>query len=223
MKALVLSSEGEGLLERFKDISLAPIVEDVPYDLEPVKRELSAGFDPAHNIFLTRFSVKMAERLSEFKEKVFRGAIAVNPWISEYLERLGVRAKLITKGGLAEYISRLNAPYAIWCSSADTPLKVSELGKVFVVHGLRENDSAFEMAATKVNEGAKFVIFTSAEEVYAWQRLEELYGEAVGIWAIAIGKPVAALVQSHTSMTKVLLFDGKLEDFPEFLKLFGIE
>lgn len=223
MKALILSEEGEELVERFEDLSLVPIVKDVPYDLESVKREFRAGFNPAHNIFFTRFSVKMAERLGEFRERIFRGAIATNLWILEYLKELGVGAELISKRDVRGYLSKLDTPYAVWCSSVDSPPKVSERGRVFVVHGVREDEDAFRIIATKVNEGAGFVIFTSPEEVYAWEKLEELYGEAEGLWAIAIGKSIAALIQNHTSIGKVLVFEGKLGNLPEFLKLLGVK
>ncbi len=223
MKALILSEEGEELVKRFEDLSLAPIVRDVPYDLESVKREFQAGFNPAHNIFFTKFSVKMAERLDEFKEKALRGAVATNPWVFGYLKEIGVEAELIAREDVGEYLSRLDTQYAIWCSSIDDPPRVSERGRIFVVHGVRENEEGFRAVADKVNEGAEFIIFTSPEEVHAWEKLEESYGGAEGLWAIAIGRSVAALIQNHTSIGKVLVFEGELTDLPDFLKLFGIK
>lgn len=223
MKALILTEEAEELAKRFEDLSLVPIVKDVPYDLESVKKEFLSGFNPAYNIFFTRFSVKMAERLGEFKEKAFQGAVATNSWVLEYLKELGITAELIPKEDVGKFLLRLDTQYAIWCSSVDDPPKVSERGRIFVVHGVREDEEAFKMVADRVNKGAGFIIFTSPEEVYAWEKLEEFYGEAEGLWAIAIGKSVAALIQNHTSIGKVLVFEGKLADLPNFLRLFGMK
>jgi uroporphyrinogen-III synthase len=95
-------------------------------------------------------------------------------------------------------------------------------GKIFYVHGTGPDISSFDRIIRMVNEGTKFLIFSSVEEVEAWEELENRWGEMEGVWAIAIGKGVASAIHDYTNIKKVLLYEGKLDELPNTLGLLGI-
>ncbi len=228
MKAILLSREGESLVREVKELGIVPIVEDLEIGIEDVKKEIDRGFRPERNIYYSVSAVNIAfKSLRDYKRVISRGAVAINRLVEERLKKEGIEdVEIIEERKILQFISELERPYAIWCSdkiALEVEDKVNrDKAKVFPIYTRVINEESFRNVFDALIRGARYIVFTSLEEVEAWNRIEESL-ETENLWAIAIGKRVASAIQSTTRLGRVLLYEGELKDLPTFLTLFGVK
>ncbi len=228
MKAILLSREGESLVREVKELGMVPIVEDLEIGIEDVKKEIDRGFRPERNIYYSVSAVNIAfKSLRDYKRVISRGAIAINRLVEERLRKEGIKdVEIVEDREILQFISKLERPYAIWCSdkiALEVEDKVNrDKARVFPIYTRVINEESFRDVSDALIKGVRYIVFTSLEEVEAWNRIEESL-ETENLWAIAIGKRVASAIQNTTKLGRVLLYEGELRDLPLFLTLFGVK
>lgn len=228
MKAIYLGKREDvrKVISEMRDVGLAPIIKHVPYSIDDARRAFNAGLKPSYNIFTTNFAVKLVfKSMPEYRDMLSRGVIAVDEEVAEALMKEGI-PKISYGKDLKSILKGLDGEVVLWCSDRveeGLERSIRSLGgRIFYVHGTGPDISSFDKITQMINEGTRFLIFSSIEEVEAWEELESRRGEIEGIWAVAIGRGVASAIQNYTNLKKVLLHEEGLGELPNTLNLLGI-